>query len=285
MKLRRNPFPQKTSSLFLFLTLTVIVPLGWIYDICIVLPAIHEPGGLPHTFTCLLAIFLLLNIEGNFLASMMTDTSVDFESAVPPPDGTEERLEWKHCDICDKLAPPKSRHCKYCGVCILKRHHHCGFTGYCVGHQNQRYFLCFVLYTVIGSVHSLIYNAIYMWGLNGSVYSKIYFNFWQSIIMTWFDFTFWEILQVVVFGLNFLLVTISIAILCMNASTLWCSDVCCHKEVEFKYHNGVVNNLKSVFGLRMHVAWLFPFINSPLPEDGYNWEKVAHGDSRKKIED
>ncbi|KAH8399088.1 hypothetical protein KR215_001887, partial [Drosophila sulfurigaster] len=270
MKLRRTFMPQRLEELFCYFLISFLVPVVFIYDIIIVLSAIHEPGSFAYIFTILTGLFLLFNVEGNLLACMLVDTSVDLETAVPPPDGTDERLEWKHCDICDKLAPPKSRHCKYCGVCILKRHHHCGFTGYCVGHQNQRYFLCFVLYTVIGSVHSLIYNAIYMWGLNGSVYSKIYFNFWQSIIMTWFDFTFWEILQVVVFGLNFLLVTLSIAILCMNASTLWSKDACSHKEVEFKYHNGVVNNLKSVFGLRMHVAWLFPYINSPLPEDGYN---------------
>ncbi|KAH8300172.1 hypothetical protein KR044_011065, partial [Drosophila immigrans] len=275
------------AAIFLFLTVAVLVPLGCIYNICIVLPAIHEPGGFPHTFTCLLAIFILLNIEANFLASMMTDTSVDceysnkysllrsyaiylVENCLPPPDGTKERLEWTHCQICDKLAPPRSWHCKLCGVCILKRSHHCGFTGYCVGHQNERYFMCFVLYTVVGSVYSTIFNAIYM--LRFRIYSKLFLHVLAAHIWIWSELTFWSYLQLFIFGLNLTLLGLSIAALIIKAPSLWRGQVCFAKQKQCEYNNGVINNLKSVFGLRMHVAWLFPTVNSPLPEDGYNWK-------------
>lgn len=42
-----------------------------------------------------------------------------------------------------------------------------------------------------------------------------------------------------------------------------------------EYNNGVMNNLKTVFGQRFYVAWIFPSIKSQLPEDGYSWKKQS----------
>ncbi|KAL7735121.1 hypothetical protein ACLKA6_001986 [Drosophila palustris] len=182
MRIRPRPLPGHLPEMFLFLTISLLVPLGWLYEILIVIPAIHEPGGFLYNFTVIFSAFMLLNIEGNLLASMIIDTSVDFESLVAPPNGTKELLEWRHCKDCDRLAPPRSWHCKLCGICILKRDHHCSFTGCCVGHQNHRYFMCFVLYTVVASVYMLIYNSYYMWILNGSIYVNLYI----AILMNYF---------------------------------------------------------------------------------------------------
>ena len=44
-----------------------------------------------------------------------------------------------------------------CSMCVLKRDHHCFFTSSCVGLHNQRYFLVFLLYVVIGTgLHALL---------------------------------------------------------------------------------------------------------------------------------
>lgn len=79
MRFRQNPLPRHLPEMLLFLTISVLVPLGLLYELFIVVPEIHEPGGCLHTFTVILGVFMLLNIEGNLLATMFIDTSVDCE--------------------------------------------------------------------------------------------------------------------------------------------------------------------------------------------------------------
>jgi len=40
------------------------------------------------------------------------------------------------------------------------------------------------------------------------------------------------------------------------------------KRQETVYDNGVLENVKAVFGERWYVAWLCPWISSPLPDNG-----------------
>jgi len=79
MKYRQNPLPRHLPEIICFLTVAILVPLGFLYEIFIVLPEIHEFGGFLHVFTILMGTFLLLNIEGNLIASMIIDTSVECE--------------------------------------------------------------------------------------------------------------------------------------------------------------------------------------------------------------
>ncbi len=51
-----------------------------------------------------------------------------------------------------------SHHCFVCNKCILKRHNHCFFLGKCAGHKNYRYYICFVIYTWLGTLFSLVIN-------------------------------------------------------------------------------------------------------------------------------
>jgi len=199
------------------------------------------------------------------------------EKVVAPPIETRNLLDWRHCKRCNRLAPPRSWHCKVCGVCILKRDHHCVFTGYCVGHQNQRYFLCFVSYTVVGSVYAMIYNSYYMWIVNGSVFGKLYlYILLNRLFDLWAHSTFWTYLQIVVYGLNIVLLLISTAIFIMYTPCMLRGELYFEKQKQPEYNHGVYRNLKSVFGQRMHVAWIFPLVISPLPEDGYTWRKNSN---------
>lgn len=163
-------------------------------------------------------------------------------------------------------------------MCILKRNHHCGFTGYCVGHQNHRYFMCFVLYTVVGSVYALIYNSYYMWIQNGPLFGNMYLSMMSThLFFSWPSLTFWPALQIIVYGLNIILVTVSTAIFVTYMPCVWRGEVCFEKmKNQRQYNNGVFNNLRSVFGQRMHVAWLFPSVVSPLSDDGYTWRKTSN---------
>lgn len=79
MKFRRNPLPSRRIDIICFLTVGVLIPIVFLFDILVLLPEIHEPDGHLYTFTLLMAIFLLFNIKGNMIACMMIDTSVDRE--------------------------------------------------------------------------------------------------------------------------------------------------------------------------------------------------------------
>lgn len=77
MRIRKNLLPRRLVDWFCFLLIGVFLPLVFISEIIVVLPAFHEPGGFWHTFTFAFAMFLIFNIKGNFMACLMVDTSVD----------------------------------------------------------------------------------------------------------------------------------------------------------------------------------------------------------------
>ncbi|EDW01304.1 probable palmitoyltransferase ZDHHC24 [Drosophila grimshawi] len=272
MRVRRNPLPRRLVDILCYLVIGVFLPIVFIFEIIVVLPQFHAPGSLLHSFTFLLAMFMLFNIKGNMVACMMIDTSVD-KLVEAPPVGSAERLEWRHCTICDKLAPPRSWHCKVCGVCILKRDHHCLFTGCCIGHENHRYFMCFIFYLFVGSLYALAYNSVFMWVLNGDIYYK-----WITLVKLLCPMSmlvlgnFWTNLQLFFYCLNILALLYALVMLWYHVPIMLRGEVCAESGKPHKYNNGLLLNLQSVFGQRMHVVWLSPLIKSPLPDDGYTWK-------------
>jgi palmitoyltransferase len=51
------------------------------------------------------------------------------------------------------------------------------------------------------------------------------------------------------------------------------------KKRDVIYDNGVMQNVRSVFGERWYVAWIWPWISSPLPENGVIF-KITNGKSK-----
>ena len=60
------------------------------------------------------------------------------------------------------MKPARTHHCSICDTCIFQMSHHCLFTNNCVGLENQRFFLLFILYTLIGVLYYLI-SIISIW--------------------------------------------------------------------------------------------------------------------------
>ncbi|KAH8300173.1 hypothetical protein KR044_011064 [Drosophila immigrans] len=272
MKVRRNPLPRRIVDALCYLVIGVFLPIVFIFEIVVVLPAIHEPGGFLHTFTFLMAMFLLFNIKSNMIACMLIDTSVESNRSDAPPEGAVERLGWRHCSTCDRLAPPRSWHCKVCGVCILKRDHHCLFTACCIGQHNHRFFMCFTFYLLVGSVYALSYNSYYMWVLHGATYCT-----WLTAIKLVCPMfmlvlgNFWTNLQLLFYSLNILALLYSIVILIYHVPIVMRGEVCAESGKEHDYNKGLFANLQSVFGKRLHLVWLSPLVKSELPNDGFSW--------------
>lgn len=79
MKFRSHPLPQTLIEFFCFLLISGLIPILFVYEIVFVLPQVHEPGSSLYNFTICMGLFILFNIEGNLIACMMIDTSVDCE--------------------------------------------------------------------------------------------------------------------------------------------------------------------------------------------------------------
>ncbi|XP_005177764.1 probable palmitoyltransferase ZDHHC24 [Musca domestica] len=280
MKIRKNFLPKRIVDWLCFLLIGVFLPIVFIFEIIVVLPAFHEPGGFWHTFTFIMACFLIFNITGNFMACLMIDTSVDFENLRPPPDA--EKLDWWYCKKCERMAPPRSWHCKVCKCCILKRDHHCLFVGYCIGHRNHRYFMMFVVFLFIGATYAFVYNSLYLW----VVKARIYRNFLSFLKMTCpmlmvVSGPLWLNMFLIFYNLNILAFVYSVVLLWYHGSGLFEGGVCYEKSKRFPY--GKPNwrdNLRTVFGKRMHLVWLSPLLKSELPENGIDWN-VADGGAKK----
>jgi len=68
----------------------------------------------------------------------------------------------RKCSTCNELKPARTHHCSVCETCVFQMSHHCPFTNNCVGLENQRFFLLFILYSLLGSGYFLI-SIISIW--------------------------------------------------------------------------------------------------------------------------
>ncbi|XP_011192710.1 probable palmitoyltransferase ZDHHC24 [Zeugodacus cucurbitae] len=272
MRIRENIFPRRWGDRFCFLLIALFLPPIALFDLILVVPAIHMPGGFMHTLIFALGVFLFTNILGNMLATMMVDTSID---AIDLDEATPRNARaqgWYTCRHCIKLVPPRSYHCKACRTCILKRDHHCVFTGCCIGHYNFRYFALFLFYMFIGSVLSFGYLTYYMFWVNGNIFLHFlsFYKMLCPILMT-IDGSVWDNVPLIFYNLNTIAVIISSILLFFHGIPILNGSTSYERRFDYPYGRDIYSNLRSIFGIRMYLVWLSPFISSDLLEDGANW--------------
>ncbi|CDW81333.1 dhhc zinc finger domain containing protein [Stylonychia lemnae] len=77
-------------------------------------------------------------------------TNTQNNSMVLDTQGVEARLpvvsQFKYCESCDQLQPPRAYHCEVCNCCILRIDHHCFWMGNCIGLYNFKNFNLYLLY-------------------------------------------------------------------------------------------------------------------------------------------
>lgn len=69
--------------------------------------------------------------------------------------------EYRYCNTCKILRPPKSSHCGRCDMCVMEFDHHCFFIGNCVGSRNIKYFLNFLVGLIVYALY-VIPVTLYM---------------------------------------------------------------------------------------------------------------------------
>ena len=64
-------------------------------------------------------------------------------------DGTLDPDSFPRCRKCNGIKPPRAHHCSVCNKCCLKMDHHCPWIGNCIGFYNYKFFVNFLLFTVV----------------------------------------------------------------------------------------------------------------------------------------
>lgn len=59
----------------------------------------------------------------------------------------------RYCDKCRQIKPDRSHHCSVCGECVLKMDHHCPWVNNCVSFTNYKFFMLFLIYSLMYSLY------------------------------------------------------------------------------------------------------------------------------------
>uniref|UniRef100_A0A1B0GC81 Palmitoyltransferase n=1 Tax=Glossina morsitans morsitans TaxID=37546 RepID=A0A1B0GC81_GLOMM len=279
--LRKNLMPKTLTDACCVLFIFTFIPLTFIFEMCVVLPAFHEAGSFMFILTWLLGTFLLFNIVGNFIFCILEDTSIKSIMLTPPIE-VELRRYWRLCIKCEILTPPRSWHCESCNTCILKRDHHCVFTGCCVGHRNQRYFLMFIVHIILGTFYALCYNSAYFWWLH----KETYLDLGTAVkmicpLMTFLAEFSWTNIYLAIYEINVIVLIYTGVLLFFHGSNILKGAVSYERQTA-KYDMGWRKNLIMVMGNRWHLVWFSPFLDSKLPHDGVHWEKLLQTSTKNR---
>lgn len=95
--------------------------------------------------------------DENFVYSTNTeisDTSVEEFNK-------DHKMKFERCKRCFVVRVPNTHHCSKCQHCIMKMDHHCPWINNCVGLFNQKYFILFCYYCLIGCLHATFITSYY----------------------------------------------------------------------------------------------------------------------------
>lgn len=69
-------------------------------------------------------------------------------------------VQYRFCNTCELIKPPRTHHCSCCNRCVVKMDHHCPWVGSCVGFRNHKLFVQFLLYTTVGCLFAFFTMGI-----------------------------------------------------------------------------------------------------------------------------
>lgn len=246
----------------------IIIPGFYFIEVYLILPALNEKWSFWYIFHFVSSLFLLHNVAGNFTLGIQGPGNIK-DNVLPSP-----TPNWRFCTVCECASPPRSWHCATCNTCILKRDHHCLFFGCCVGYFNFRYFYMFVMYVFISTVYAMCVNISYcmrfinLTQINWFSVFNFLFPFASLILDLKAENAYFLLL-----GVNFVLILFTGVLFVYHGFALFTGKTAGESKIVEceRYNLGLKKNFAGAFGKRWNVAWISPFISSPLPGDGASW--------------
>ncbi|WAR31461.1 ZDH24-like protein [Mya arenaria] len=224
--------------------------------------------------------YIYLNALSAMWKTIVTDSST--RGMILP---TYTRPGWRFCPYCECNAPPRSYHCYTCKACVVRRDHHCVFTGNCIGHRNHRYYMTLVFFCWLAALYASIMNVnivIRVFAETGPLaIVKIIFPF---LVWVFGYIDFGEMLLSAMLLFCMAVTMMVSALLFYHARNMMCGQITTERTHHItKYDLGWPRNVQAVMGKNWSVAWLSPWIPSPLPGDGCDFPVVGEYENPKDI--
>lgn len=168
----------------------------------------------------------------------------------------------KLCYQCGHMKPDRTHHCSSCGFCVVRFDHHCPWINHCVNYNNYKFFLLYLLYSVL----------IIAWFLLGAIECFIRFCVRQQ----WGDdlasllFILSAFVPFCIFGYFPLgeLLVYHWKLMCINETTCeQAKPAVLRNDNCADYNMGRWDNVRQVFGWGL---WLFPLPTQV--EDGMHFK-------------
>ncbi|XP_030065791.1 palmitoyltransferase ZDHHC15 [Microcaecilia unicolor] len=160
----------------------------------------------------------------------------------------------RFCDRCQVIKPDRCHHCSVCGICVLKMDHHCPWVNNCVGFSNYKFFLLFLVYSLVYCLYIAAtvfqYFLLYWSNKLGGSSSKFHVLFLLLVALMFF------VSLLFLFGYHCWLVS-------RNRSTLEAFSPPVFQSGPDKngFHLGFRRNIRQVFG-EDKMLWLIPVESS-----------------------
>lgn len=282
-----NHRPVYTKNLLVILNyggmiyvLAFIILLHWVAS-SVCLPGIYhnelqEDPDFSFFYQRLFFWYLTINALGQWVLTIMNSVKSVYSTASDLPmfnDSTHQ--DWTKCTKCDQNVPPRARHCSICERCILKRDHHCFFTGCCIGFHNQRHFILWAFYGIVGTALGLYYLeqylSIHYVSFLGTEFFK-YFLPYALVITIVGKSSFYTFLAIFWFY-----ITISTGLFCVYIF-FWQINLILNGQTSYElvkgqkiYQTNFWEQMRSVFGPNWAIQFLFPCPWVKQEGDGVSW--------------
>lgn len=226
----------------------------------------YKPSFRRQLLEIVLSLFAFINVTGNLLMNIITNTSVKSCKG-------SENLGY--CEKCKLFTPEDSWHCKECNICILKRDHHCFIFNRCVGRRNKRYFLLYLSHLSISMIYMTIY--IYCYVAARYDYSLLIKLIWfinpllrYEFMVKWYS----EDVYLPLLIFSFFISGWSLTLLVYHFYNSLQGITMYKNRHKLRGATNWKQNLLDVFGTRWYLAILWPFARSPLPDDAQHKEHL-----------
>lgn len=257
--------PMILEKILSYLIVFFMTPTYFIFMMTIVRQAIvdtYQIGIGKHIFHIVLSLYFFINVAGNMLMSITTETKVE-----KSPD---YELTGQYCSICKLYSPARSWHCRRCNICILKRDHHCYIFSKCIGLNNLRYYTLYLVHLAV----SMFYSTYYTYYFVSMKFEKdgvALFAF--RIVNPFLRYLAndpWSVrdLYVLFLFMNTSLIFWSLCLLRYLYNNLKIGVTAYEardKTLCDKYKSDFKTNVLNVFGEKWYLTFLWPFVDSPLP--------------------